>query len=92
MCQKQIYMALLNVFSGLPFKHHSSSTTLPAAALSQETVPSIWFNKNYKYFSFMLSLYLYNMPSSHFAYQGVCRLIKAWPVLKERKRHLFLHI
>ena len=32
-----------------PFKHHSSSTTLPAAALiSQETVPSMWTDKSYK--------------------------------------------
>ena len=44
------------------------------------------------HFSLMLSLHLYNMHSNHFAYEGKCRLIKAWPVSKERKKHLFMYL
>ena len=97
MCQELIYMTLLNVFSELNPLNIVLVLQLLLLLLSYKKLyhlcgSIIAINKIKAHFSFMLSLNLYNMHSSHFAYEGVCRLIKAWPVLKERQMHLFMHL
>ena len=96
-----LYVSRTNVWSysmlNPLFKHHSV-LQLFLLLLSHKKLYHLCglikvTNKStFQFYAFFIPLLYLYMHSSHFPYQGVCRLIKAWPVLKERKVHLFMHL
>ena len=94
MCQEQVYMTLLIVFSELIHLNIILVHQLFLLLLSHKKLYHLCglikdINNIKAHFSFMLSLYLYNIHGSHFAYQGVCRLILSLACIGGEKKASF---